>query len=117
MDLIHYSGGELLTGSKIADAVVRYAEALALHQRAAAIQIPIRSTNGSTQATASLLLGPASQITTMVAESAGEELHDDGVVAEIERRIAELDPTPMTAEEAMLKDDSQIVASDWTDEL
>jgi hypothetical protein len=110
MELIHYSGDELLTGSAIAEALVRYAEALAKQRSAAAIEIPIRLENG-TDSTASLLLGPASQLAMTQTAGPGEELVDEALVEDIERRISELALTPR------LSDDGSNAASDWTDDL
>jgi hypothetical protein len=63
MERIHYAGGELLTGSDIADAIVDYAAALAGRSAAASVDIPVRTGTGGV-ARAHLLIGPASQLVT-----------------------------------------------------
>lgn len=82
MDRIHYAGGELLTGSAIADAIVDYAAALAARRSAASIDIPIRARDGST-ARAHLLIGPASQLLSEPVETDLDELVDDELVSRL----------------------------------
>ena len=89
MDRIHYAGGELLTGSNIARALLAYAEALAQRDSAASIEIPVRHTDG-TVGRASILIGPASQLISESETLGGEELVDDALVAELDRRTAGL---------------------------
>ena len=82
MQRIHYAGGDLLTGSDIADAIVDYAAALAGRRAAASIDIPIRTAAGGV-ARAHLLIGPASQLVTEPVESEFEELTDDDLVTRL----------------------------------
>ncbi|WP_353816377.1 hypothetical protein [Agromyces sp. SYSU T00266] len=82
MDRIHYAGGELLTGSAIADAIVDYAAALASRRSAASVDIPIRADDGST-ARAHMLIGPASQLLTEPVETDLEELVDEELVSRL----------------------------------
>ncbi|MGR0319054.1 hypothetical protein [Agromyces sp. ZXT2-3] len=82
MDRIHYAGGELLTGSAIADAVIEYAAALASQRTAASIDIPIRAADGTT-AHAQLLIGPASQLLSEPVETDQDELQDEDLVTRL----------------------------------
>jgi hypothetical protein len=89
MDRIHYAGGELLTGSNIARSLLAYAEALAQRDSAASVEIPVRHSDG-TVGRASILIGPASQLVSESETLGGEELVDDALVAELDRRTAGL---------------------------
>lgn len=80
--IIHYVGDALLTGDAIADAMVHYAEALALKNSSAAIDVPVRFTDGRIEP-ASFLLGPASQLIAVSADSEYEEIVDDELVRRI----------------------------------
>ncbi|MWV48385.1 hypothetical protein GRS96_03720 [Rathayibacter sp. VKM Ac-2803] len=84
MDRIHYAGSSLLTGSAIARALVRYAEALALRKGSRTVEIPVRRSSGS-DGRASLLIGPASQLFSESEDSDGDEMVDDELVARLTR--------------------------------
>ncbi|MBM7505502.1 hypothetical protein ACFPER_00195 [Agromyces aurantiacus] len=92
MDRILYAGGELLTGSEIAQAIVDYAAALAGRRSAASIDIPIRTTSGGV-ARAHLLIGPASQLVTEPVESEFDELVDEDLVTRLRTSAAALAST------------------------
>ncbi|WP_430647734.1 hypothetical protein [Agromyces sp. GXS1127] len=83
MERIHYAGGELLTGSEIAAAVIDYAAALASQHSAASIDIPVRAHDG-TIARAQLLIGPASQLLSEDVETVeDDELEDEELVSRL----------------------------------
>jgi hypothetical protein len=89
MERIHYAGGIFVTGDTIAAALVDYAERVVATGTSAAIDIPIRSEDG-TQGRARFLLGPA---TFLVLESepwGRDEIYDQDLVDEIRERTAEL---------------------------
>jgi hypothetical protein len=88
--IIHYVGQELMTGDAIADAVVRYAGALAQHETSASIDIPIVTEDGVVQA--SFLLGPASQLVAVPVKSNRPDPVDDELIDRIARETARLDP-------------------------
>jgi hypothetical protein len=88
---IHYAGGSALTGTAIARAVVDLAKQLALRGTATTLDIPVLDDDG-TPGTAHLLLGPASQMVAETAETDFEEVEDDALVEEIQRRTTELTP-------------------------
>lgn len=89
MRRIRYAGGTFLTGNAEADAVMRYAAALANVDRAATLTVVGVSDDG-TVAEFELLVGPASQL---IAEPVDDE-HDlpsaDAFLADVDRRIGEL---------------------------
>jgi hypothetical protein len=95
MELIHYAGGELLTGDAIAKSVLDYAKALAMKDSSDEVEIPIRREDGSL-GTAQLLIGPASQLVAETVRTDFEDIKDDELVAQLQRNTARLaDPTPI----------------------
>jgi hypothetical protein len=113
MQRIHYAGGDLLTGTDIADAVVDYAAALAGRRTAASIDIPVRTATGGV-ARAHLLIGPASQLVTEPVESEFDELTDDELVRRLRASATALSGTrPMMSPSAV---EDEIDDAD-TDEL
>ncbi|WP_213815308.1 hypothetical protein [Glaciihabitans sp. dw_435] len=95
MKVIHYAGDALTTGDAIAEALVGYAEALARRETSAAISIPVRMRNGNI-AMASVLIGPASQLTAVPADVTeetdvpGGEILDEDLVERLQRDTAAL---------------------------
>ncbi|KQQ06245.1 MULTISPECIES: hypothetical protein [unclassified Rathayibacter] len=84
MERIHYAGSSVLTGTAIARALVRYAEALALRKGSMTVEIPVRRASGG-DGRASLLIGPASQLFSESEEGGGDEIVDDELVARLTR--------------------------------
>jgi hypothetical protein len=95
MKRIHYASASLLTGDRIADAVVRFAATLAENATAAEVRAPAILDDGEV-GEAVLLLGPASQILAESETYDGAELRADDFVAEIDERIAALGPPRAT---------------------
>ena len=91
MKVLIYAGSEFITGDEIAAAVMRYSEALAEAQTAANVEIPVVGQTG-TRTSATLLLGPASQIVAADAEVT-DDLSDPGVVAQLDALTRALRPT------------------------
>lgn len=83
MKRIYYSSGSVLTGDKIADAVVHYAEALALRDTSDTVDIPVRLDTGATKR-AQLLIGPASQLVVVPDPTEGDEPEDDDAIARMD---------------------------------
>lgn len=116
MDRIHYAGGELLTGSDIARSLLAYAEALAQRESAASVEIPVRHSDG-TVGRASILIGPASQLVSESETLGGEELVDDALVAELDRRtagLATIRPVTGVSADANVTDDP--IDFDWNED-
>jgi len=90
MKNIHYTGETMMTGDDIADAVVQYAETLAVHETSASIGIPVVTADGRT-VEASFLLGPASQIVAVPADSDYADPVDVGLLQRIRLERAKLD--------------------------
>jgi hypothetical protein len=102
MRRIHYSSGSVLTGDRIARVVLEYAEALALDGRADIVEIPVTLPSGN-PGSATLLIGPSSQLASVTEESALAEPNDDRLVGELEDRMRRLGrplTTPMPSQYA-----------------
>jgi hypothetical protein len=79
MDRIFYAGESALTGTAIAHALLEYAQALAVAETSATIEIPVLTDEGS-PTTAMYLIGPASQIVAETEESTFDELVDEAAM-------------------------------------
>jgi len=100
MKRISYAEDHLVTGDDIADAVLAYAQALAMKGRSDSIDVPAIDRNGAPRVF-SILVGPASQMLTSdslsVDEARGDEITDEGLVAELASRTAALaGPSPVS---------------------
>ncbi len=89
MELIHYAGGELMTGEAISHAVLDYAKMLAQKETSDEIEIPIRREDGSL-GVAQLLIGPASQLAAETIDTDFEDVIDDGLVEQLRAKAARL---------------------------
>jgi hypothetical protein len=107
---IKYAGEELMTGDAIAEALLKYSEALAESGSASTVEIPTILDDGS-RSTAKVLVGPASQIVAKPVESSFEELRDAEVVSRLSAMTAELRPV-----RSYLSPASRDVP-DWLEEL
>ena len=88
MQRILYAGGEVLTGSAIAEVLLKYARALGETNGSAIVRIPSRLEDGTT-GSAEFLIGPASQLMSK-SEPAhdGDEIVDDELVAHFRTETA-----------------------------
>jgi hypothetical protein len=82
-----------VTGDREAEALVRYAAALANVDRAAGLRVAGLDDRGRIDEY-ELLLGPASQLLVEPADSVGDLPDPAGLLAEVERRIDELQWRP-----------------------
>ena len=99
MKRISYAEDHLVTGDDIADAVMAYAQALAMKGRSDSIDVPAVDAGGSARFF-SILVGPASQMLTSdvltADESRGDEITDERLVADLAARTAALSgPSPV----------------------
>lgn len=90
MRRLYYSSGSILTGDAIATAVLEYAEALAIDGKADIVEIPIVLSSGS-RGTATLLIGPSSQLASVTEESQLQPPRDDKLVEDLHLRTARLE--------------------------
>jgi hypothetical protein len=83
MDRIYYAGESALTGTRIAHALLEYAQALAVADTSATVEIPVLADDGSIT-TAMYLVGPASQLVSETEETAFDELVDPAALQRLE---------------------------------
>ncbi|WP_345763095.1 hypothetical protein [Diaminobutyricibacter sp. McL0608] len=88
MKRIYYAGASILTGERIAESVLRYAEALAKAGSADEIAVPSIAEDGKREE-AMLLVGPASQLLAED-EPSRSDLEDPSFVAELDRKTSAL---------------------------
>lgn len=104
MKLIRYAGAELVTGNDIARAVLEHSAALAEDDTAETLEIPVLAPDGSRRS-ASLLVGPASQIVAEDVDSEFDELVDEEAVTRLRARTRARRPVAQTgAVDASLHD-------------
>lgn len=89
MRRVYYSSGSVLTGDAIANAVLEFAEALAKDGRADIIEIPVILGSGN-RGTATLLVGPSSQLASVTEESEFAGPIDDLLVDDLRQRARRL---------------------------
>jgi hypothetical protein len=98
MKYIHYDGSAILTGDAIAEAVAQYAAVLGANGRTDTVHVPTVDWDGAST-TATMLLGPASQI---VVDDAPDDLlepDDDGFVQRLRDAAEHVGPaSPVNAE-------------------
>ncbi len=83
MKRVFYSGGSIVTGSEIADALLRYAMELAMRQLADVIEVPVLDDFGEVQR-AQLLISPASQLFAVEVDVGCAELRSDRTIATLD---------------------------------
>lgn len=87
MKTIHYAGDTVLMNDELADAVVEYAAALARMGSSAELTVTVVIQDGSV-GSASMLLGPASQLIATPTPEAKDAAADPELLAKINREIA-----------------------------
>lgn len=85
MKRIFYASGSVVTGDRMANAIVHYAEVLAQRDASDTIDIPITLSSGES-GRAQVLLGPGSQLVVVPEEGTDERPEDEDTIAELERR-------------------------------
>jgi hypothetical protein len=89
MKYVVYGENKVMTGNRIADAVLAYAAALGENGTTDIVEIPTADADG-VGVVAELLLGPASQIMLETAPENELEPEDEDLVNELMRRTAEV---------------------------
>jgi hypothetical protein len=98
MDVIHYAGGQIRTGSKLAHAVLAYGRALAENDTSDMVELPIYNEDGSI-GRAELLIGPASQLVAEQVPDDREDLADSELLAKLDQSTRALEaPRPMAVD-------------------
>jgi hypothetical protein len=106
MKVISYAGGDYLTGDDIAIALLDLSQGLANANASQTVEIPVLHENG-TPGTATFLVGPASQIVAVDAETDFDELIDEDAVAHLKRL--------KTALHSVARTDTTRDPVDWAD--
>jgi hypothetical protein len=99
MQRISYAGSSVVTGTDIAQAVLSYAQALAVNDSSETISIPVLLPDGE-RGDASILIGPASQLIAEPATGDVDEITDETLVQRLTQRTQELGPAHPVAETA-----------------
>lgn len=100
MKRVYYASGSVLTGDRVAEAIVRYAGALAMRDCSDVIDIPISLGDGRT-ARAQLLIGPASQFFVIPEAEVQEGPEDEATIADLTQRARLLSsPRPHASDES-----------------
>jgi hypothetical protein len=90
MKILSYSGESVVTSDRMSDAVVDYARALATHNVADVVDVPVVDPSGA--AIARLLIGPSSQLIVVPAHEKEIDLQDEPAVREVRAKIDALRP-------------------------
>ena len=99
MRRVYYASGSFLTGNSIAAAVLDYADALTQTSASDVIEFPIILPTGQL-GSASLLIGPASQLASATEVSDLDDPVNNELVKELERRALSVGARRPVAEEA-----------------
>lgn len=101
MKSILYSGGIVVTGDRIADAVLEYASELARHESSDTVRIPTLNEAGESGLT-QLLLGPASQFVVEEVDLPFDEPIDEVLLGAITEKTMHLqDPKPVASKDTI----------------
>jgi hypothetical protein len=101
MKRIYYASGSVLTGDRMADAVVSYAAALAARELSDMVDIPILL-GGGESARAQLLIGPASQLVVVPEPGEPDTPEENATIDELSKRARSLSsPHPQASDEPL----------------
>jgi len=92
MRKLFYAGGDMLVSDHTCKAVLRYSRALANAGQADVVTVPVLI-EGGVQASAHLLIGPASELFSVPVENSDEGPVDLEAIAEMERLTRSLQPS------------------------
>jgi hypothetical protein len=102
MRIVSYSGESVVTTDGVGEAVVDYARALIADNSADVVDIPILFEDG--ELSASLVLGPASQLIVVPAHEVDVELRDEMTIARLRAKTAALGPHMVVPSESETTD-------------
>jgi hypothetical protein len=100
MRILSYSGETVVTTDRVGEAVIDYARALIADNSADVVDIPVVFEDQ--ELTASLVLGPASQLMVVPSHEADIELRDELPIARLRSKIAALRPHEIVPSDAGL---------------
>lgn len=90
MRIVSYSGESVLTTDRVGEAVVDYARALIAENSTDVVDIPVLVDDE--ELTASMVIGPASQLIVVPAHDHEVPLRDEMTIARLRAKIAALGP-------------------------
>ena len=90
MRMLSYSGESVVTTDGVGEAVVDYARALIADNSADVVDIPVLSDDEET--TASMVIGPSSQLIVVPLHSVEVKLRDEMTIARLRAKTAALGP-------------------------
>ena len=85
MKRIFHSGGSVVTGSDLADAVMHYAESLSGRSQFDVVDIPVVSDTGE-PGRAQILVGGSGQLVSVTSESLARELIETETIHDLQQR-------------------------------
>lgn len=106
MERINYAAGSVLTGDRIAHAIVAYGKALAKNDESDTVAFPVLLETGDV-AMAEILVGPASQVLNVPEHTDHDDISDDDLVASLQRKTDALGlsrPETATADDVQQRD-------------
>ncbi len=110
MRILSYSGESVVTTNGVGEAVVDYARALIADNSTDVIDIPILF--DAEELTASLVLGPASQLIVVPSHDADVELRDEMTITRLHAKTAALGPHVVVPTESEAPDNA-VLAFDF----
>jgi hypothetical protein len=106
MRILSYSGESVVTTDRVGEAVIDYARALIADNSADVVDIPV--VFDQRELTASLVLGPTSQLMVVPSHDADVELTDELTIARLHAKIAALGPHEVVPSESSTLDGDQL---------
>ena len=104
MERINYAAGSVVTGDRLAHAIVAYARALARQGSSDTVSFPVLLESGEL-GSAEVLIGPASQVLNVSEPSDHDEVLDEELVSDLQRKTEALGTPRPDFEEAITQDD------------
>jgi hypothetical protein len=106
MRILSYSGESVVTTDRVGEAVIDYARALIADNSADVVDIPVVFEDR--ELTASIVLGPASQLMVVPSHDADRELRDELTIARLRSKIAALRPHEIVPTDAGLLESVEV---------
>ena len=106
MRILSYSGESVVTTDGVGEAVVDYARALIADNSADVVDIPV--VFDDQELTASMVIGPASQLLVAPSHQADVELRDELTIARLRAKTAALGPHTVVPSEAPAVDRDEL---------
>jgi hypothetical protein len=106
MRILSYSGESVVTTDGVGEAIIDYARALIADNSADVVDIPVVFAKG--ELTASMVIGPASQLLVAPCHDAEVELRDELTIARLRAKTAALGPHPVVPSDSGVLDRDEL---------